>query len=158
MSVRRVCRELLGAWWTVGHAGWRRRGSACTEWRGWPVARRCRPPRDSAPRVRRPPDQFRAASRAAPPPRLQHAPRAAPPCTCSPVTRTHTRALHSAIHFSPTEQTTQAATTKYLFTCQFIVLGCRQIGLYRGNKYPLMGPVALISQLVQGANITTGRN
>lgn len=56
----------LGARWTVGRAGWRRRGSACTEWRAWPVARRCRPPRDSAPRVRRTSSEQPPAPRPAP--------------------------------------------------------------------------------------------
>lgn len=59
------------AWTVESHAGWRAGGRQRVHWAWygrhrplpvppWPVGLRCRPPRDSAPRVRRPPDLFRA--------------------------------------------------------------------------------------------------
>lgn len=158
MSVRRVCRELLlGAWWTSGHAGWRRRGSACTEWRGgrWRVAagRRETLPRACA--------GCRTSSKQPPAPR-----RAPPPRPARLHAAIHTPHHHALAKLSPTWDTAAYTSSQKSnrhkratrnITCQFMLLGCRQICWYRGNKYPLMGPVALISQLDQGANITTER-
>lgn len=142
------CRECVGcigsdvgAWWPYGrgrsvHAGWRRRGSACTEWRGWPVARRCRPPRDSAPRVRRTSSAQPPARQPAPPPpppplhaavhhlhhalaQLSHDCGHAAECRHPP--HTYTYIPPNIPHEQPTPN----------ITCQFMLLGCRKMGTYR---------------------------
>lgn len=114
---RERCRSVVAGRARAVHAGWRRRGSACTEWRGWPVARRCRPPRDSAPRVRRTSSAQPPARQPAPPP---------PPLQCTTSTmhllNYHTIAdmLPSAecrpatyLHLHPPKYTTQTTNTKY---------------------------------------------